>query len=233
MARSLKLFGIAALALTAALAVTATPSLAGEVDPAVITADEYPAFADGEELEKLLVIKGSRTTTCENYEGSASIEEPSTTATVSGALLNCHTIIFGSTLPITVTTNECSLVFHLSAQTEPTAYTVLADLECPEGKVVETHVYSNMTKHEANEPVCTQTIPPQEGLEGIELENVAGEPDYVVAKVEIEEITSVSHGSMLICGAEHGPSTLIGELKLSATNEVGEPIGATISAEEP
>jgi hypothetical protein len=221
----LKSLGLVLIAVLALGAMTASAALA--THPAAIIAEEYPAFADGEELEKLKVTYGARTTTCDSYEGSASIEEASTTATVSGGLKECYTTILGTKMPITMTMNGCALVFHVTEETEPTRYTASTDLECPAGKLVETHIYSNAGNHASNLSLCTQTIPAQEGLKSVELTNVAGEPDYVIAHVNVTGMTSLRHGSAL-CGTEHGLATIHGTLKLSATNQIGEPIDAAV-----
>jgi hypothetical protein len=236
MTRKLKALG---LALVAVFAMSAFSAAAAQAEKgAVLTAEKYPAKFDGTQTTPVIMNRGGRQTTCAGATVTTEIKSPATTGSAAPVFENCHTTILGTKMPITVTMNGCELVLHATADFAGGAhkYTAIADLVCPEGKLMETHVYANSTKHLENVSICTYKTPPQSGFKGVEVTNkpaAEGTKDHIEVHINISGITTLrTSGSALTCGAEHDSNTsLTGSILVQGTTEAGEPNGLTVSTE--
>jgi hypothetical protein len=236
MIRQFKALGLALVAILAMSALGA--STADAEKGAVLTAEKYPAKFDGTQTTAVIMNRAGRQTTCAGATVTTEITGPATTGSGIPVFENCHTIILGNKFPITVTMNGCELVLHATADFigGVHTYTAIGDLVCPEGKQMETHVYSNATKHLENVSLCTYKTPPQSGLKGIDITNKApagGTKDHIEVHLNISGITTLrTGGSALTCGAEHdGNTTLMGSILVQGTTQIGEPNGLTVSTE--
>jgi hypothetical protein len=228
-----------ALALAAIFAMSALGTSAAQAEKgAVLTAESYPAKFDGTQTTAVVMNRAGRKTTCAGATVTTEITGAATTGSAIPVFENCHTIILGSKLPITVTMNGCELVLHATADFIEGAhtYTAIGDLVCPAGKQMETHVYQNSTKHLENISLCTYKTPPQSGLKGIDVTNkpaAKGTKDHIEVHINISGITTLrTGGSALTCGAEHDANTtLTGSILVQGTTPEGAPNGLTVSTE--
>lgn len=228
MYRAIKTLGLTALV---AVAVGAAGARAQAHD-AQLTLEESPATIKGTSIETHSFVRAGRSVTCAtaNFTGGAS--DGATTLSLTPVYEECHATILGSMLPATVTSNGCYYVLHFTEDTEPATYTADTDIECPGENQIEMHVYSSHTNHTAGTSACTFTIPPQSGLESIDLTPNVDVPDYVIAYFDLEGILSAADGSTLLCGASSDHTgTLAGSIKMEAFNSYTEARGLTVSTE--
>jgi hypothetical protein len=174
-----------------------------------------------------------KTCTTGHYK-SSTVTSGATSLTITPEYSNCHT----SVLPVaTVTMNECryNLTFTADAPGGVHTYTAITHIECPVGKVIETHVYSSHANHTAGVPLCTYHVGPQTNKTEISLTNK--EPggttpkDWITADITIGGIVSTrTAGSELLCGKEFdNAGTLHATVELKGTNHAGEARGITMS----
>lgn len=232
MQRKIKALGLVALVVLAIGAIGASGARA-EVDDAQLTLEESPAVIVGAQTEQHVLTRTGRTVTCETVEFEGEVTNGATTITLVPYYAECHSLVLGNVLPATVTTNECYYLWHLKRRTDPTEYAADTDLICAkESAQIEIHIYNSHTNHTEGNASCEYTYPQQYGLEGVDLTNSEGEPDYLVADMSISGIQSHAHGSPLLCGStEDATGGITGTTTLKAEAEA-EGVGATISADE-
>lgn len=127
--------------------------------------------------------------------------------------------------------NGCAYV--LTATTTVTEggekhFTAHTNVECPEGKQIEIHLYLNAGH---TETLCTYDIKASEnqGLTGITLTNAEGEPQDIIAALNVTGIkVTRTTGSEALCGKESNTATYAGEATLQLTMG-GKLVGGAIS----
>lgn len=155
------------------------------------------------------------------------IESGATTFTLtSHSMPECfvHIPVLG-TRPVTVTQNGCDVVGHIGETTEENVYSVSADLVCPEGNAIETHVYkANSTEHAVGDSICTTKVHPQSDLTGISVASTEGDIDIygTINGVETEHTGS-------LCGTGSSSWTLHMDVTAEGHNELGERIPVAIT----
>ncbi len=169
MTRSLKILGLALVALLAMGAVMASAAFAAEQPR--LTVESYPAALSGEQTAGAtneLALEGGRTVKCETVKYTGTYTEAEAkgepwSGTVKPEYINCTATILGNPTVATVTVNECTLTFTAStyvSETEATGKEV--HVLCPAGKVIEVHVWQTKEKDEKKEaPICTYNVAPQ------------------------------------------------------------------------
>jgi hypothetical protein len=226
MIRDLRAFG---LALVTVLVMSGTVASAAWGTHPQFTAGEYPAILDGTQTKVLVFNREGRTVTCSTAEFDAELTKADTALTVEPTYSGCHSNIpLVGVVPATVTMNGCDYVLHVVEGKEPGVPAATVDLECPEGKEIEVHVYTNHTNHTKNTSLCTFKIPEQTGLSSVDLTNKAGTPEDVEADIDLSKITSSVTPSNVVCGNSHDATgTLTGSATFEATNAAKEEIDFT------
>lgn len=237
MTRSLKALG---LTLAAALAMGATAaSVAQAESPAQLTAESSPVLVTGKQIGGMVYARQNRSFQCAKGESQEFAKNGDTTFSAGTPTIKECTWSGGAG-PVTVQTNGCAFLFHLTANMVEGQHrwTATSDFVCPPGKKGEILVYTSETKHTEGVPICVWEYTTQEGLQTVELTNepAAGSTpkDWLRAHVEIGGIVSKRiFGSALLCGSEiDSNGTLKGEVELKGENEAGEPVGITVSTSE-
>ena len=142
-----------------------------------------------------------------------------TSVTIVPTLDECSATIGTEAHRVTVTLNDCDYLFHGGKEVSSTTFGEgELDLVCPEGKVVELHVYKSATTE--TEELCTYKISPFTNKKGNEYHNIAGSPNDVTITTTITEIAITRTGS-LICGAASMTATYTGSTTLRAYEDVG------------
>lgn len=203
----------------------ASTTLSPASESAKFTAAEYPAFP-------LVQISGWSFTafgaegTCANTEyPGATLTGPTTT--ISNVLHSTNCTVsgpFGSNLPATTTTNSCFYEAHLGSTVGKEEYAATADLKCEKpGDVGEVHIYANHNALTSGTALCTLTIPPQNGKQGLRFTVNKGEINDVKMTASISGIELVQHRNSFLCpgsgSTPSGEATLhIASVTIQATN---------------
>jgi hypothetical protein len=203
---------------------------------------EETAAIDGEQMgaPAILVIGGLAPLTCFSVKyngefgnsGSAS-DEPMTIRPEYGS---CHVFSALGTRTVTVTMNGCTYQIEPTAtrtESEQEHFLGQTDIVCPEGKVIEVHVFNTgIPTHEGASTLCTFDIPAQSNLPGVTFTNKINTPisvDDLVADFNLGAIkVTKTTGSEPNCGPPEPVAFYKGEATLRATNEVGEFVNAQI-----
>ncbi|HEU4906005.1 MAG TPA: LamG-like jellyroll fold domain-containing protein, partial [Solirubrobacterales bacterium] len=124
--------------------------------------------------------------------------------------------------PATVEMNSCTYTLHVSNADDP--YEGTLDIACAKvGDEIEIDVYAP----DEEEVICTETIPPQKGLEGIDLYNNG--KDGAEKAIEIDAaVQGIEYGLSEGCGEspeEKSDGTLSAETILYGESEKEEPVG--------
>jgi hypothetical protein len=154
MIRNLKALG---LALVAILAMAVFASSASAESPGIFTAKTYPAHIYAEDTDDTFTVAGN-IIQCTHGTFTGVAEKASTKITIEPEYTNCTK---NGTEPATVTMNKCAYVFEVGTMTGHTEAHGSVEIECPVGKVIEVHSYTNHAAHTGNSPNCTVTIGPQ------------------------------------------------------------------------
>lgn len=218
----MKLFAGLLAALLLSLAALQAPLAAAEEGE--LTASQYPAFLSGSPIPetKNAVTALGLTVECKNILGEAEIAGPASEGILSLTFEGCATGSRG----VTGTSNECTIRVH-SPEGAVDEWTGLGDFECPTGKKAEIHVYNNASH--ASGTFCTATVSPQANLGGLTVFNeTASAPRDLRASGTIGGVVAQVHGT---CSAGLTLNTSVNihvNATISATNEIGEPIGVEI-----
>lgn len=205
------------LAVVGVLGVSVASAEEGE-----LTADEYPAFISGGPIPetKNSVTAFGQTLECENILGEGEITGPTSEGTIFLTFEGCA----AGTRAVTGTSNECTLRVH-SPEGEGDEWTGLGDLECPGTKKVEIHVYNNLSH--ASGTWCTATLAPQTNLGGLIVFNETAE-GTLKATGTIGGVKGQMHGTCSAGLTLNFNSSIHVNAKITATNELEEPIGVRI-----
>jgi hypothetical protein len=172
MIRNLKALGLALVAVLAISAIAASASQAAN-----LTVDTYPATLSWTSAETDTAFDSfGASVTCPGATFSATLAAASKTLTATPKYTQsiaapCHV----GTLPATVTLlGGCTFQFHLvEPQVSEHTWKVTTDI-CPTGGSIVIDVYGSKAGHEANTPICTQTIATQAGLAGLHVTETTG-----------------------------------------------------------
>jgi hypothetical protein len=142
------------LALVAALALTAVMASTASATTAVVTPGHHIEGLFGENNEGNNALTGTIAVECTNseYHGTAT----TSTITLEPTLAGCHT---STGAPMTITTNGCAYKLTmggpLSGMVAPVKH---VEIECKTGKFIEVHIHGNAAH---TIPACTINIPGQ------------------------------------------------------------------------
>jgi hypothetical protein len=150
-----------------------------------------------------------------------------TSITVTPSYTSCIGKVGAASAPTTVTMNGCDVVLTLGNTTSAPKYAITGDLICPEGKVVEVHLYQN-AEHKTS--ICTYTFGAQIGKTGGFVQNEGAVPRTGTIGGTFTGISGTRHNSVL-CGAklESAESKLDLHALLQGTNEEGKETDLFIS----
>ena len=226
MSRNLKALGMSLMAVLALSAVVASAAQANKV-----TAAKYTATLTGKdtgkkvgEYARLTIGNGARFVECEEANLTATLKEAETVITTTPTYNKCFANGL-TTVPATVTMNECDFVLEATSKTS-----ARASVKCPAGKQIQVHVYESKATHESNTSLCTYDIgttfetedtkidSANQNLEKITLEKgtESGVED-ITAKLAITNIKIKSTlGAAGVCGVK-GPAETTGTLNGTAT----------------
>lgn len=248
MTRKLTILGLAFATMLALAALATSPAGAVEEEtkPADFTAalgSEETATIDGEQLGTNTITIGSfPSLTCSSikYNGEAVSEGPAfEQIRISPVYEACHVnVAFLGTRTATVTMNGCSLGIEATATvTESEERHLLGgtDIECPEGKKIEVHIYNTSnSSDEGASTLCKFDIESQFNLPGITLTNDTNTPttvDDIVADFNITSISVVkTTGTESVCGKEKQTAVYKGEVTLKTTNEKAETVESSMQS---
>jgi len=113
----------------------------------------------------------------------------------------CHT---SSGLPETVTMNGCDYRLHNLKKVASGHYNATVDIVCPEGKVIELHVYATHTAHTEKKSLCTKTIPAQTNLEKLTITTKTTSGSNfgdLVIEGTIANVHAIQHRNSILCPA--------------------------------
>jgi hypothetical protein len=153
---------ILGLALVAALAFSAMAASATSAKTAIVVPS--PVALHGEDNpEGKTELTGIAGVKCNvvTYEGNANESTITLEPTFEGCLTSTNA-------PVTVTVNGCAYKLTLGALTSMTAPAKEVQLECPEKKSIEVHLYGNQNH---TIPACTINIGPQTPSSSITVED--------------------------------------------------------------
>jgi hypothetical protein len=150
-----------------------------------------------------------------------------TSITVAPTYTSCNAKIGAATASATFTMNGCDYVLTVGNTTTAPKYAVTGDLICPEGKLVEIHLYPTV-EHKTS--ICTYTFNAQNGKTGGFAQNDGAVPRTVTLGGSFNNIAMTRHPSVL-CGAklESAESKLDIHALLQGTNESGKETDLFIS----
>jgi hypothetical protein len=235
MTRNLKALGLALLALLA-LGAMAASSAQATIGNAQLTIEGGSGFIHGKgEGAAMQYTRNGRVQTCAtaNYK-STTVNSGDTSITVTPEYANCTS----GGLPSTITMNGCAFVFTFTGHNiggGNHTFTAITHIECPVGKVIETHVYSSHANHTAGVSLCTYHIGAQNNKTEISLTNQAAggttPKDWITADITVGGIVSTrTSGSELLCGKElDNEGTFHATVELKGTTHAGGAAGITMS----
>lgn len=217
MIRKFKAFG---LALVALLAMGAFSAVGAQAQTTTLVAGEA-GYVTGEQVEGGHRFKtgGGQVLTCNkaHFKGASQVSQ--TTISVTPEYSQCHTepqSVFEPKFFVTVTHNECNYKFT-NLQHTPPDYTADVTVECPVGKAIEVHLYTN-SSHTTN--LCTLTVGSQGPLPGNTITNVGGHPDDLLMHHNVT-VVETRHGSSL-CGPVTQNAVYTGTTTVKAFNNADE-----------
>ncbi len=181
-----------------AFGLTVNPSTSQHVNATVLvtgrghfTAPAYPAGLHGTVLagKENTITAGSFTYKCSSTTYSGSLTEKTTDLTLEPKVSGC----LQDASAATITWNGCDYVFRSGEGTEA-EFPVTTDLDCPEGKRVEIHSYSNEANHKSGSSSCTITFAEQTGLKGITYTKEVGTNSFILEGI-LEGLKMETHGA--------------------------------------
>jgi hypothetical protein len=133
---------------------------------------------------------------------------------------NCSATVSGSTMPVTVTENNCTfrITFETTTNIPYHFWKTTTHMECP-GPGMQFHIYLNHELHTAGVNICTYETKPQTVLNG-RLRN-APSGDLGFDTVESEIALTKTFGTIGNCGATNTVSKYNGETLLQGAESVG------------
>ncbi len=177
---------------------------------AKFTAGKYVATVTGTSTNTSVfkVASGAREISCTGTAVNGSLSAASETLSVSGEGSPSLCKSNGLALPVTGTTNGCTVTATITSFGGTTGSASTA-IDCPAGKELEMRVYENATKHGEAIAFCEYGVPAQGSLKTIETHNSgSGSSEEIIATVSVSEIkVNVLKGTLLACGAAAGKST--------------------------
>lgn len=227
MAGRLRTIGSVCLVALAAVASIA-PAARGAL---LFEADEYPAATDGVAAEYgVFTFGGIYQFLCEETHRSGELEEASETLTLSTSFEECWWMWPVTEPPqrpsaVLVTMSECHERLDLNLLEEGESLAAYS-LDCPEEQQVEIELHWGVVE------ICTLTVPAQEGVSHVHLENVEpeGEPTYITATSTVEGLHFTQDNAL--CPLKTGTyENLHYESidSLTATGESEEQIGLSVA----
>jgi|SRR5215207_4083323 len=212
MIRNLKALG---LALVAVLAMSAFAASASQAKNLTTETGKYPAtITAGQKTLHEFTVSG-RVVTCATASFTGTLSAASKELTVAPTYTTCHTVVFGETWPVTVTTNGCHYLLTNTPENQ-------IHLTCAAGQGIEIHIYTSHANHTAGTSVCTYKVDPQTISTGVSYENTAtgspggkGAVDIKAAASPI--VTTRTGGSELLCGPATQNATYTGVASGHAT----------------
>ena len=241
MIRNLKALG---LALMAAFALSAVGATAAQATPDDLIVDAPGAVTvTGEQLEILpnhkdhtFTLSSGRGFTCGIVTADGTVADGDNFITVTPTYGSCFS---NEIQPITITGNGCSHKLHGGNLETPGTHAFkegTVDLECPAGKQVEVHVYSNHHSHTTGTSVlCTYNIAPFQNKLANTYENTTTpDPDDIDVTTTAEGIviTRVT-GSALVCGSLNQTAVHTGATTLTAYSDTAHNNQVSISLVDP
>jgi hypothetical protein len=231
---NLKALGLALVAVLV-LGAMATPTAQATVGNAQLTIEGGSGFIHGQDEVAGQLTRNGRAITCTTvHHKSDTFFNGTTSLTIIPEYSNCHS----AGLPVTITMNGCAYVLTFTGHDiggGNHTFTAITHLQCPAGKMIETHVYSSHANHTAGISLCTYHIGPQTNKTEISLTNQAAggitPKDWITADITIGGIVSTrTSGSELLCGKElDNAGTLHATAELKGTNHLGGAAGITMS----
>ena len=182
--------------------------------------------ANGGDTLSLQIFKvGTLEVKCAAVSGHATVVPKQTEILATNiAYTECESTIAGT--KVTVTMNGCNYKFH-GGKTDPLnaehGIEGEVDLVCPEGKVVEIHIYQNATTHAEGVSLCTLTVPGFKSAKEITTINTPKtsggiENDFDLKAVKVP-VPFTKHGSIL-CPAS-GTAEYNGEITVTGFKDEG------------
>lgn len=212
------------VALVATLAMAAT--LASGAEAFKVTTGATPAILTGEVIEHSTIGKtetfklaGGQDISCEEVKSTATVRNGDTSITIIPTYNKCHATIGPETFKATVTMNDCDYFLHGGKEVTSTTFSEgQVDLVCPEGKVMEIHLYKSPTVE--TEELCTYKISPYVNKVSNEFHNITGSFNDVTITTTAKEIAITRTGSLL-CGSASSTATYTGSTTMAAFEDAG------------
>jgi hypothetical protein len=202
MTRNLKALGLTlvavfAMSAIAASAAQAVPTLTSEVSPVTLEASGG-GLGSGQQFK----VFGSSVECESSHFHSPLTTTPATEITIEPEYgPECRT---ATGLEDTVTMNGCDYLFHNLQKVAVGHYNATVDIKCPEGKVIEVHIYATHTTHAEKKALCTLTIPAQTNLEKatVTTKTTSGSNfGDLIIEGTIGNIHVVQHRNSILCPA--------------------------------
>lgn len=229
MTRNLKSLGVALMSALALGAVMVSPALAS---PAVFTANVpagVTAKIHGGQVGVNTITFTGLALTCTKVTATGqavTAGASSTEITVTPEFETCHVVVAGLTKIATVTHNGCNFKLNATKNTSGKPFSADFTVECP-SKPIEIHIY-NAAASEAT-VLCTFDLGHQTITDQIELTNISGSPDDVLAHLNVP-LTVHNTLPSAVCGqATNEPATYHGTLTLQATDGLSNFVNLTVS----
>jgi len=224
MTRNLKALGLALAAVFAMTAVLA----AGAQAQSHVTVGASPAWLTGEQHSgnhRFSVENNGPVLECSTAKFDATVFNGDTEVTVVPTYTGCSAAIGAEVFPVTVTINDCEYIFNDGAKVTSSTFTSNVDVECPDGGVIEVHIYKNVAH---TDELCTLTVAPQTNKAGSEFHNVAGvgsDPNDLTLTTNVT-VTTTRHGSLL-CGKASNSAIYTGNTTIKAYEHKGGSISTS------
>jgi hypothetical protein len=209
------------LALVAVLALSAVIASAAQAVPVVTVETKGKINLDATTTEPQPFTAFGAETSCTHNIFKGEAENNSSTITVEPEYTGCTAT---GNLPVTVTTNGCHYLFHLTEKVSSDHYRAHVDIVCPSGKQIEVHIYANATAHAEKKSLCTLTIPPQTNLTTVTIttKTTAGNPNYGDAEISgtVEHIHALQDRNSILCPAGTETNEAIYHITTASTKAV-------------
>jgi len=212
--KALWLTVVAAFAMTAVLA-------SGAQAQVKVTVGASPAWLTGSQVgsHKFTVHNNGPIITCEQVTFTATVKSGDTEVTIVPSYSACTAAIGAENFPVTITLNDCDLLFHGGIEVSSTTFSEgEIDLRCSAGKVVEIHIYKK-APHTVENELCALTITEQLNKQITESHNISGTPNDLTFTSEIT-LNITRHGSLL-CGKATNGSVYEGVTTMKAYEDKG------------
>jgi len=214
----------------AAVAVLATAAMAAPAHGLELTAAEYPATLDGTGVagEPTNLNLGGREFICQKTGLSGTLEKASSTVLIGREYSECSAKLLGITYLVTITPNGCAFQLHIHTKQSGDLFKASVDIVCEGSAGIEIYVYTNQAEDDAGKSSCAYELPPQNGLETVELNNMTANGDITITP-RVEKIAyKVLSGKLLLCGANGNNGIYTGSTTVTGTNKEGTQIGLEV-----